>query len=1027
MQNDNDTVNRKALDLPAFRERMANATGKQYWRGLEEIAATDEFREMVDREFPHGSSEWLDPVSRRNFLKLMGASLALAGIGACAKQPDEAIVPYVKAPEQFVPGKPSYFATAMPVHGYAIGVLAESHLGRPTKLEGNPDHPASLGSTDGVTQASILGLYDPDRSQNILNRGRISTWAAFTAMAATEVGAWKADGGKGLRVLSETIGSPTLAEQMRALLAAYPAAKWYQYEPLGRDNVVEGARMAFGEPVETTYRFDKADVVFSIDADFMLTMPGAVRYSRDFSSRRKAAIGEKKMSRLYAFETAPTTTGGVADHRSALSPSNVANAAWAVGAALGVPGAAEQGPSAQVEELKKHLIPALVKDLQANRGKSIVIAGDEQPAAVHALAHAMNAALGNVGTTVIYTDPIAANAGNQTAALAELMKEVDSGAVEVLVVLGGNPAYNAPVDLNFSERVKKVRTLVHLGAYNDETGFIAHWHIPEAHYLETWSDARAIDGTVSIVQPLIAPLWGGKSAHEVIAALTSGTTTSSYDIVRAFWQAGGKSAAPAARPASDSSAAPAPAPAPAPSADFETRWHQALYRGVVEGTAFAPKTVALKADWAAGAAKPAASANSMELAFRQDPMLRDGRYANLGWLQEIPKPMSKLVWDNALFLSPKTAQEMGVATEDVVEVGYKGHSAKLPVWVMPGHADGCGTVYLGHGRRNAGRVGNGIGVDAYAIRTSESPWAVSGITTSKTGDCYTLVTTQLHHSMEGRDIIRHGTLAEYVANAKFMEEAHEHEEYVSLYPERSYDGQYAWGMTIDLTSCTSCSACIVACQSENNIPIVGKDQVKRGREMHWIRVDRYYEGDANNPQQHVQPITCMQCEKAPCESVCPVGATVHSAEGLNDMVYNRCIGTRYCSNNCPYKVRRFNYLLFSDLETPSYKMMRNPDVTVRSRGVMEKCTYCVQRINHARIESKKEGRELVDGEIVTACAQVCPTEAITFGNINDKNSRVSKLKASPLNYALLDDLNTKPRTTYLAKLRNPNPELEKVS
>ncbi len=1031
----NDHVNRKALDLPAFQERLAKTSGKQYWRSLEEISETEEFREMIDREFPSGATEWIDPVGRRNFLKLMGASLALAGIGACAKQPDEKIVPYVKAPEEFIPGKPLYFATAMPLRGYGIGLLTETHLGRPTKLEGNPDHPASLGATDAITQASILALYDPDRSQSVLARGRISSWAAFRTALGAELGAWKAAGGTGVRLVTETVSSPTMASQIRAWLAAYPNAKWHQYEPAGRDNVREGAKIAFGDYAETLYSFDKAEVVLSLDADFLLTMPASVRYARDFSSMRKAAKGGKTMNRLYALESSPTVTGAVADHRMALTPSQIEAAAWAIAAAVGVPGASAQASSPAVEELGKKWIPALVADLKAHNGRSLVVAGDEQSAAVHALAHAMNAALGNVGATVRYVAPVEPQPGNQGASIAELAADMEAGKVDTLIVIGANPAYNAPADLKFAERMGKVRLRIHCGQYHDETGYLSHWHIPETHYLESWSDVRAYDGTASIIQPMIAPLWDAHSPHELLAVLNGSTPTAAYDIVRAYWQGAATAPAPAVAAAPADSSAPAPAvaaPAPATSgAASDTDWHRALFRGVIAGTASPAKSVALAADWSAKAMEVtkanAAPANSMELVFRLDPMLHDGRFANLAWLQEVPKPLSKLVWDNALLVSPNTAKQLGVETNDMVEVTYKQRKLAAPVWVMPGHADGCATIYLGGGRSQAGRVGNNVGVNPYTVRTSDAPWGAGGATVAKTGDTYTLVTTQIHHSTEGRDIVRYGTFAEFVKDPKFMEERHHEAEIVSLYDDRSIKDGYGWGMTIDLTACVACNACVVACQSENNIAVVGKDQVRRGREMHWIRIDRYYEGDASTPQSHFQPLTCMHCEKAPCEPVCPVGATVHSNEGLNEMVYNRCIGTRYCSNNCPYKVRRFNYLLFTDEQTPTYKMMRNPDVTVRSRGVMEKCTYCVQRINSARIESKKDGRTIRDGEVITACAQVCPTEAITFGNIYDKESQVAKMKASPLNYSLLEDLGTVPRTSYLSKLRNPNPELEKVA
>jgi molybdopterin-containing oxidoreductase family iron-sulfur binding subunit len=977
------------LDLASIRERLENQQGKQYWRSLEELANSKEFQESIHNEFAPTVVGKVE-LGRRDFLKLMGASMLLAGINACTRQPEEKIFPYVRPPEQLVGGRPLYFATANVRGGYAYGVLVESHEGRPTKVEGNPEHPASLGATDVFSQAAVLTLYDPDRSQVVRHLGEISTWEAFVTAITTALEGLKAKQGDGLRILTETITSPTLAAQLQTLLAALPAAKWHQYEPANRDNAREGSRLAFGEYVETQYRFDQAEVILSLDADFLVDLPGSLRYAREFTAKRRVHNGNKAMNRLYAMESSPTLTGTMADHRRSMRASEVESIARAIAKEIGVTVESNQADK---------WISAVARDLQKHRGASLVLAGEQQPPFVHALAHAMNHALGNIGNTVIYTDAVEAQPVNQTESLRELVSDMDAGKVEMLLMLGGNPVFNAPADLNFAEKISKVKTRVHLSLHEDETSELCHWHIPEAHVLETWSDARAFDGTASIIQPLIAPLYGGKSAHEVLAVFTGQAGRSSHDLVRDYWKAQRNSP------------------------DFEKFWQTSLHDGLVAGTRFSPKAVELKLQQA-GVRSPKSEVD-IEIIFRADPHIGDGRFANNGWLQELPKPLTKLTWDNAALISLKMAERLNLASEDVVELKYNGRSVNAPVWITPGHPDNSVTVNFGYGRTRAGKLGTGTGFNAYALRTSETAWFGGGVEIRKTGEQYKLATTQMHHSMENRHLVRCGTLAEFNQHPEFVHEmGHEPPRDLTLYPEHKYEG-YSWGMSIDLNSCIGCNACTIACQSENNIAVIGKEQVVVGREMHWIRVDRYYEGDLDDPATYHQPVTCMHCENAPCEPVCPVGATVHSNEGLNEMVYNRCVGTRYCSNNCPYKVRRFNFLLYSDFETPSLKMLRNPDVTVRSRGVMEKCTYCVQRINEARITAKKEDRNVRDGEIVTACQQVCPTQAIAFGDMNDPNSRVSKLKASQLSYGLLTDLNTRPHTTYLAKLRNPNPELEK--
>ena len=1006
------------LDLDAARDRLAETNGPEYWRSLEELAGSPDFQEMLHREFPKGASEWLDSVSRRGFLKLMGASLAMAGMTACTKQPLEPIVPYVKQPEEVVPGRPLFFATAFTLGGYASPVLVESHLYRPTKIEGNDKHPASLGGTDIFSQASILGMYDPDRSQTVTYLGDIRSWGSLVEAMRAPLNIQKSLQGAGIRILTPTLSSPTLADQLQSFLKLYPQAKWHVYEPANRDNVLEGAKLAFGQPVETQYKLENADVILSLDADFLYPgFPGFTRYARDFAKRRNPDGGE--MSRLYVVESTPSSTGARADHRLPLRASEMERVVRAL------PGLEVMNSAAGLNGEQQALLIAAYKDLASHRGTGVVIAGDHQPPAVHALAHALNQDLGNVGRTVFYTDPVNANPVNQTESLKDLVADMRGSKVDMLIIMGGNPAYDAPADLGFADALKStnIPLRVRLGLYQDETAELCQWHVNEAHYLEAWGDARAYDGTVSIVQPLIAPLYNGKSACELVSMLSGQSGTGGHEIVQAYWKKQHSGA------------------------DFDTFWRKSLHDGWVEGTTFAPKAPQAKA----AQAEPASKSNrppsgrdigtllplvdsktndpkAIEINFRRDPSIYDGQFSNNGWLQELPKPMNKLTWDNPVLMGPAMAERLGIKTEDLVDLELNGKKVTVPVWIQVGHPDNSVTVFLGYGRRRAGRVGTGAGFDMYPLRTSATPWFTSGLAIRNTGGTYKLASTQGYQTMETptgtRPLVRTANIEEYRREPGFAREEEPPKE-LTLYKPYPYAAEaYAWGMTVDMNACVGCNNCIVACQSENNIPVVGKEQTVLGRHMHWLRVDTYFQGDRANPQAYFQPVPCQQCENAPCEVVCPVGATVHSSEGLNDMVYNRCVGTRYCSDNCPYKVRRFNFLLFQDWETSQYKMMRNPDVSVRSRGVMEKCTYCVQRINQHRIDSEREDSKIEDGALQTACQQSCPAEAIVFGNINDPNSRVSKLKARPRNYSLLGDLNTRPRTTYLADIRNPNPELE---
>jgi MoCo/4Fe-4S cofactor protein with predicted Tat translocation signal len=997
------------LDLASATAEIQKKNGPEFWRSLEELAGSSDFKEMMHREFPKGASEWLDAVSRRGFLKLMGSSLALAGMTACTRQPLEPIVPYVRQPEELVPGRPMFYATAFTLGGYATPLLVTSREFRPIKIEGNDRHPASLGGTDVYAQASLLDMYDPDRSQNVLYLGDISTWSTMVGALQGPLSAQKTLGGAGIRVLSRNFSSPTLADQMQQFQKAYPQAKWHFYEPVNRDNVYAGAQMAFGQPVETTYDLSKADVIVSLDADFLYGgFPGMTRYARDFANRRDPDSG--KMTRLYVIESTPSSTGAKADHRIGVKAAEVE----AFARALSSSGATADFPAVGTGDAGE-FVRAVVADLQNTRGASVVIPGDHQSPAVHALAHAINEKLGNVGKTVFYSDPVLANTASCNDSLKELVGDMRAGKVDLLVILGGNPVYDAPANFDFADALKNtnIPLRVHFGLYQDETAELCHWHVNEAHYLEAWGDTKAYDGSVCIIQPLIAPLYNGKSAIEMTAFLAGQSQANGYEVVQNYWKSKHSSA------------------------DFDMWWRKSVEQGFIDGTASQPKQVSAKSGNVTATSSSAPANGDIEINFRRDPSIYDGQFANNGWLQELPKPMTKLTWDNPVLISPKMAEQLKVQSKDMLKIELNGKSLDLPVWIQAGHPENSVTVYLGYGRRRAGRVGTETGFDVYPLRYSATPWIASG-KVSKTSGTYILASTQGYQTMDAgtdnRAIVKTANLEEYKKEADFDGERPQDNETLyneTLRQEYAQKEPFAWGMTIDLNKCVGCNNCIIACQAENNIPVVGKDQVNRGRHMHWLRVDTYYQGDRQNPKAHFQPVPCMQCETAPCELVCPVGATTHSTEGLNDMIYNRCVGTRYCSNNCPYKVRRFNFFLFQDWETSQFKMMRNPDVTVRSRGVMEKCTYCVQRITHHRIDweraaTEQEKKTAID-TLETACQQSCPANAIVFGNISDPGTAVSKWKATSRNYGLLDDLNTRPRTTYLAEIRNPNPELEKSS
>lgn len=1075
-------------NFASIRDSILSQNGKEYWRSLEEQADTPEFKRLIAEEYPHEIEEWDNSLSRRNFVKVMGASLALAGLSGCVIQPPEKIVPYVNPVEGMLPGKANFFATAMSLGGVATGLLARSYEGRPTKIEGNPDHPGSRGATDVLAQASLLGMYDPDRSQEVTFRGNPKNWEAFVTEFRAGIEQNRTDGGAGVRFLTETVTSPTLIDQFARIKTELPNSKWIQYEPVNQDNAMAGAKLAFGSPVQAVYKYDKAERILSLDADIFSGFN--VAYIKDFAAGRAYSEEKKTINRLYSVETTVTLTGAKAEHRIGVKPSQMTEVAKAIAKALGVAGAS----STYTENAA--WIAAMAKDLVEHKGRSLVVAGDNQPPVVHALAHAMNAALGNAGETVVYIEPLSPGTEKtQVEQLRELISDIDAGKVKMLVILGGNPVYNTPVDLKLNaDRMRKAGTTVHLGQYFDETAEQCFWHVGEKHYLESWSDARAYDGTASIIQPLIAPLYDGKGVHEVVQLVfKEGFDKKDLDIVKEYWQKTDikpaaaaaiptkaepkteakpdsqgdthstsettKPAEPAKAEAPKAAETPKPAASPAtaapvaaPSRSFEDHWRKAVHDGVVPNTASAAKTVTATTTFLSQPeAKPAAG-GSLEISILPDPSIYDGRFCNNGWLQELPNPINKITWENVALISPRTARRLGINVNnddreyaggsqgtsfintqggnqfsDLVTLKYQGADIQKPVpmWVAPGQPDDVITIHMGYGRTRAGKVGTGLGYSSFDVMRSDAMNYGFG-EVAKTGAKTTIASTQIHFNMEGRDLLRVWDLDDYKAHPDM---GHQHDEYPkSMYPyeqhQAVYDQNYKWAMSIDLNSCVGCNACVIACQAENNIPIVGKEQVDRSREMHWLRIDAYYEGDINNPDgPHFQPILCQQCEQAPCEVVCPVHATVHSAEGLNDMVYNRCVGTRYCSNNCPYKVRRFNFLLYQDWNTPQYKLMRNPEVSIRSRGVMEKCTFCTQRISAARIEAEKDGRKVRDGEIVTACQAACPTNAIVFGDLNDKDSKVAKVKKDHRDYKLLNELNTQPRTSYLSNLKNQNKEM----
>ncbi|MCC6264563.1 MAG: Fe-S-cluster-containing hydrogenase [Bryobacterales bacterium] len=978
----------------------------RYWRTLSEYRNGEAFAERQAPEFTIPIDS-LPPtqIDRRTVLSCLAASAALAGLSACTSLPEREIVPYVQQPEYLIPGKPRHYATAMQLGDRVIGLLAETHLGRPTKLEGNPNHPASLGATDIYAQAEILTLWDPYRAATVRRGKDSATWAAFEEEAGRIRSRMQSDGGRGFRLLTGAIRSPSTLATIGELLHQFPEARWHWHEATWRDAETDAGAAAHAQDARPVYRISAADVIVALDSDFLHGMPGSLAYAREFAGRRRPSA-EGSMNRLYAAEPIPTVTGSCADHRLAARCDLIPIIAGALLAELS---SDTSGSDAirRLDAAARSWVRRAAADLKRSRGRSLVIPGEFQPASVHRLAEKMNQFLGNGANAVRWIDPNATAFSNREGTLRGLIDDMEAGRVETLLILETNPAYSAPEAARFIRAMAKPPLRLHAGLYETETSRLCHWNLPMAHFLESWGDLCAFDGTCSIVQPTIRPLKGQKPALEILATLLGSPLTTDGEIVRTHWQ---REAAAGRLEGT---------------VDFETFWRRALRDGVIrkgiqgaERAASAPAqpSAAGGADEEIPTPPPIQTDNTLELVFRPDPTLFDGRYTNNGWLQELPNPITSLTWGNAALMCEGTAQRLGLVQSDAVEITLGGRSIQIPACIVPGHTENSIVLHIGNGRVKAG--GERVGVDVNPLRVPGAEWNATGATVRKLGFQIPLAIRQQHQNMENRDLIRSWTLEEVLSKERTSKTELQPERF-SLYPERPLRDAPQWGMSIDLSACIGCGACTIACQAENNISVVGAEEVRRGRIMHWIRLDTYFEGDPAAPGIHHQPVPCMQCENAPCEVVCPVGATAHSEEGLNQMVYNRCVGTRYCSNNCPYKVRRFNFFQYADYETGSLKGMRNPNVSVRSRGVMEKCTYCVQRIEAAKIRAKVSDQPLSDGQIVTACQQVCPTQAIMFGNIADPGSRVSRAKADTRNYTLLEELNARPRTSYLADIRNP--------
>ena len=994
--------------------KASQGTGRKvFWRSLEEKADPE-----AQQAQAHGSDvvkqtvdvSELSRLNRRTFLTLSGAVSALAGIEGCIRRPVEKILPYTNAPEDVSPGVASHYATVLNRGGEALGLLVQCYEGRPTKIEGNPDHPSSLGTTDLLAQAAVLDLYDNDRARSPSRLGVPKTQGELNAALSSLTAKLAGAKGQGLHVLAQPSNSPSYLRMRTLVKERLPGVRFHTYAPLASNNARLGTKLALGQTLDVRPQYATAKVIVSLDADFLMTEPGNVIAARGFAAGRdlESAAGAS-MNRLYVIEPSMSVTGSNADHRLRMPAQAIGAYAKALAAQLAQNGVSLGGATGSLGDgalagVPAEWIKAVAKDLAAHKGASLVVVGSRQPAAVHALACAINFALGNAGRTVSYVAPLDAEQPDGFDDIKSLTAAMTAGQVQTLVILGGNPVYDAPADVKFKNALAKVSTSICASGYLDETSELCTWHVPRAHELETWGDQVSSSGHYAVQQPLIAPLFSGLSDVELLAGLAGEQDTTGHGIVRAT---------AAARGITD-----------------ELKWSTLLQKGVAEAGdaqllgAIPVQDQAVSDAVRSIAAPNAAGEGTFEVVFLPDHRMLDGRHANNSWLLELPDPISRITWDNAALFAPSTAKSLGIANGDMVRLSVGGASIDIVAWMQPGQDKASIALPLGWGRTKAGKNAVGAGFDVYPLRNSASPHFVSGVKVEKLGKSYPISQTQDHDSMEGRPLAIDASLAEYQAEPEFTQWKSPDPEAAPLWKTVDYSEGHQWGMVIDLNTCIGCSACVVACQSENNVPTVGKDQVSRGREMHWLRIDRYFVGDdADEPEVAYQPIGCQHCEQAPCENVCPVNATSHSPEGLNDIAYNRCIGTRYCMNNCPYKVRRFNFLNFNQEISDTHKMQKNPNVTVRFRGVVEKCSYCVQRIQGAKISARRDGRKMKDGEVVSACQQACPSQAISFGDINDPDSRVSRKRKIDRAYALLADVGTHPRTRFLGKIRNPNPEM----
>ncbi len=964
-------MDRTPLDYAAIRQRLEGQHGPCYWRSLEQLANEPAFAAFVEAEFPSIAPE----MDRRRFLQLMGASMALAGLAGCGQEPEKG-VPYVVQPEKVIPGEARWYASAVPFAGYAQPVLGRTHVGRPTKLEGNPDHPASQGAATAFTQAAILQLYDPDRSQAPKYEGHSSTWNAFQRAAVEQAARADAAQGRGLHMLMGANSSPTLQRQLAAMVARWPQAKLYRFEPWEGEAYVAAER-ALGRALESHYHFERAEWVVSFEHDWLGPGPRELPQAIAWAERKRRAARGDGEARLVVVESLSTVTGAKAANRRRVEPAQQRAYVQALVAALG------GGDAPPLPADAQHWIDELAGQLLARRGRCLITAGEFAALDVQAAVHWLNQQLGNIGKTLAYTEPVTWReaGGQRLSGLPELVVAMQDGEVETLLMLDCNPAYTAPGDLAFTDALSRVPLRIHAGLYYDETAAHCHWHLPLTHALDGWCDSRAADGSVCLTQPLVRPFYSSRTLAEVLALMQGDLSPDAQALVRQTWQMLDDNA-----------------------------WRQALELGFIRDSAFPPVEVSARApQWDASDTSEAVGLNVL---FRPDPSVWDGRFANLGWLQELPKPISKLTWDNVIGLSPALAEREGIASGDRLRVTLDRNVVEGPAWIMPGQADDTLSLFGGYGRDRAGRVGNGLGYDVSPLRTVQHPWIRDGAQLAQLERHTKLASTQPHHVLHGKELIRSH------ARGVAFDEVAPNPEQITLYPPPK-QGDTAWGMVIDLDQCIGCNACVVACQAENNIPVVGKEQVEMGRNMHWLRIDHYYGGDPKEPTSAFQPVPCMHCDQAPCEVGCPVNATVHGPDGLNEQIYNRCIGTRTCSSYCPYKVRRFNWFDLTDDDPPSIQHQRNPNVTVRSRGVMEKCTYCVQRISEARVTARIENREIGDGEVKTACQQTCPTQAIVFGNLQDPDAEVNRERHTRRHYALLEELNTRPKTTYLGLVEEP--------